>query len=213
MRGPGCLTSLPCPEKCVAGWGAFNFPRSSRRCSTPGLDSERNLGPFSSPFYLNDFQNGVSAKNFDVPTGPLCNSPSIFGKVSMYKYSLIRSGVIYALVLRSSRGLSLEKMQPCLELTPDLLALANWRLFERQLSLPAALIFEIDTCFRLNENSPSRNENNATCRANHSNQEANNSIKRNLHGERIAQNRFFFLLPLSSNFPYRENDEREEEYK
>ena len=84
------------------------------------------------------------------------------------KYSLIRSGVIYALVLRSSRGLSLEKMQPCLELTPDLLALANWRLFERQLSLPAALIFEIDTCFRLNENSPSRNENNATCRANHS---------------------------------------------
>lgn len=82
------------------------------------------------------------------------------------KYSLIRSGVIYALVLRSSRGLSLEKMQPCLELTSDLLALANWRLFERQLSLPAALIFEIDTCFRLNENS--RNENNATCRANHS---------------------------------------------
>lgn len=85
MRGPGCLTSLPCPEKCVAGWGAFNFPRSSRRCSTPGLDPERNLGPFSSPFYLNNFQNGVSAKNFDVPTGPLCNSPSIFGKVSMYK--------------------------------------------------------------------------------------------------------------------------------
>lgn len=85
VRGPGCLTSLPCPEKCVAGWGAFNFPRSSRRCSTPGLDPERNLGPFSSPFYLNDFQNGVSAKNFDVPTGPLCNSPSIFGKVSMYK--------------------------------------------------------------------------------------------------------------------------------
>lgn len=85
VRGPGCLTSLPCPEKCVAGWGAFNFPRSSRRCSTPGLDPERNLGPFSSPFYLNDFQNVVSAKNFDVPTGPLCNSPSIFGKVSMYK--------------------------------------------------------------------------------------------------------------------------------
>lgn len=85
VRGPGCLTSLPCPEKCVAGWGAFNFPRSSRRCSTPGLDPERNLGPFSSPFYLNNFQNGVSAKNFDVPTGPLCNSPSIFGKVSMYK--------------------------------------------------------------------------------------------------------------------------------
>lgn len=85
VRGPGCLTSLPCPEKCVAGWGAFNFPRSSRRCSTPGLDPERNLGPFSSPFYPNNFQNGVSAKNFDVPTGPLCNSPSIFGKVSMYK--------------------------------------------------------------------------------------------------------------------------------